>query len=449
MRLRLGFFARVVAHDFLLLALIAVSVVLIGRFLIGPKMRERFEQEDAWIIRHAVTQLADRDRLQAELHAFRDELQIDISVYDEDDRLVATSIMPPLSPHAALAAAAPDARRGVELAPGTVLLALRQGPVKRGHAVLRHPPPDLPLERWIVLVLGAIGLAAIVAVPLARSVVQPIAELARATRAFGQGAVQTRVRSPRVDEFGDLARVFDEMADRVEGLLRTEKQLLANVSHELRTPLARIHVVLEMASEGEPTHVHRHLGEIAHDLAELDRLVDDVLTTARLDLAEGRVGTAEVPMHWSVVDPTELLGRSCDRFRELYAERPLQVTIETPVPAVRCDPMLLRRVVDNLLDNAARYAPAGEAVELRAWQQGADLMVTVTDHGIGIQASDLPRVFEPFYRAERSRDRRTGGVGLGLALVRRIVEAHRGRVALASEPGRGTCATVYIPAATE
>ena len=76
-------------------------------------------------------------------------------------------------------------------------------------------------------------------------------------------------------------------------------------------------------------------------------------------------------------------------------------------------------------------------------------MVTVTDHGIGIQASDLPRVFEPFYRAERSRDRRTGGVGLGLALVRRIVEAHRGRVALASEPGRGTCATVYIPAATE
>ena len=235
------------------------------------------------------------------------------------------------------------------------------------------------------------------------------------------------------------------MAERLERLVRSEKELLANVSHELRTPLARIRVAVDLAAEGDLERAHRYLGEMAADVGELGRLVEDILTAARLDLAAGKSASAELPLRREPVDASELLARAADRFRAAHPGRRLELDAAGPLPGLEADPALLRRVLENLLDNAHKYSDPGEPIELAARAEGGSLVVEVRDRGIGIDAADLPRLFTPFFRTDRSRARGTGGVGLGLALARRIVEAHGGRIAAESAPGKGTAVRFSVP----
>jgi signal transduction histidine kinase len=358
---------------------------------------------------------------------------------------VATNVTPPLSAPAAAREAALGRERPVRLGRDEDVAALRRDGATLGVAVIRHAGPALPWGR-ILFVLGAcLGIAAACAVPLSRSMVRPILALEAATRRLGAGDLTTRVALRRTDEIGDLARAFDDMAARIAGFVRAEKELLANVSHELRTPLSRIRVVLELASDGDPARAQRYLGEIAQDLAELDRLVEDVLTTAKLDLAGGRAGGSRVPMRVEEVAVEELLARSRARFEQLHAERSLSVAAPSPLPRLRGDPVMMRRALDNLLDNAVKHAPAPARVALSARADGDGVEIEVRDDGPGMSAEVAARAFEPFYRGDVSRDRRTGGVGLGLSLVRRIAEAHGGRVELESEPGRGTAIRLFLP----
>src|SRR5262249_34086846 len=160
------------------------------------------------------------------------------------------------------------------------------------------------------------------------------------------------------------------------------------------------------------------------DLGELDRLIGDVLTAARLDLGEGPSGTGIPPLRRERLDVGDLLDHAAARFRSAHPERPLIVARPPDLPAVDGDPVLLRRVVDNLLDNAHQYSPRADGeVELSATAGEAGVRIEVEDHGVGIDPEDLPHLFRPFFRADRSRTRATGGLGLGLALARRIVEA--------------------------
>jgi signal transduction histidine kinase len=296
--------------------------------------------------------------------------------------------------------------------------------------------------------LAAVLLAlAIASIPLARGIAAPLERLTAAARALGSGDLSARSGIDRADEVGELSRAFDEMAERLERLVRSEKELLANVSHELRTPLARIRVAVELAAEGDLDRAHRYLGEMAADLGELGRLVDDILTAARLDLAAGKSASTELPLRREPVDASELLARAADRFRAAHPDRPFEVALAGPLPSLDGDPALLRRVLENLLDNAHKYSEAGAPVALSARAEGGALVVEVRDRGIGVDASDLPRLFTPFFRTDRSRARGTGGVGLGLALARRIVEAHGGRIAAESVPGQGTVVRFSVPGA--
>jgi signal transduction histidine kinase len=233
------------------------------------------------------------------------------------------------------------------------------------------------------------------------------------------------------------------MASRLEGLVRAERQLLADVSHELRTPLARIRVALDLAAEGDVDRARKYLEEIRMDLAELDQLLGDVLTAARLDQADGR---GEVPLRLQQVKAGEIVDRAAERFRRAHPDRTLAVAVEGELPGLVVDPVMLRRVVDNLLDNAAKYSEAPAPVELRARADGKALVVAVRDEGIGVEPQDVPRIFMPFFRTDRSRARGTGGVGLGLALAKRIVEAHGGTIAVESRPGLGTTVSFRVPA---
>ncbi|APR83346.1 periplasmic sensor signal transduction histidine kinase [Minicystis rosea] len=442
---RVGILSRVIIHGFALLVLMAVFIVLGFRLLVEPAMRGNRDTFPLWLAQHAAVSLDDPTALARELADTRTQTGTEISVYDRSDTLVASNTSPPLVATRRALDAASNGERAVPSEPDVLVARLDHRGAPFGYAVMRHHFPAFPRTR-VLLVLGAcLVLAAIASVPLSRSLVRPILALERATHRLGGGDLSTRVALQRTDEIGDLARAFDEMAARIASFVRAEKELLANVSHELRTPLSRIRVVLELASEGDPARVQRYLTEIAHDLAELDRLVEDVLTAAKLDLAEGKVGAGSVPMRFDDVALDALVERSRARFGSLYPDRALTVRISRPLPIVRCDQVMMRRALDNLLDNAVKHAPAPAGVEIVAAPEGDGLDIEVRDDGPGMAPHVAERAFEPFYRGDASRDRRTGGVGLGLSLVRRIVEAHGGRVSLSTAPDQGTAILVHLP----
>jgi signal transduction histidine kinase len=227
------------------------------------------------------------------------------------------------------------------------------------------------------------------------------------------------------------------MADRMGRLLEGQRELLANVSHELRTPMARMRVALDLAAEGEPGEARRHLSDIEHDLAALEALVADLLTTSRLE-AGGSPALNRAP-----VDLRVLVEGAVSRFRRLHPDRAVRTEA---VPAVAFgEAGLLDRVVDNLLDNAAKYSEPSGAITVAVGEAEKDVVLLVRDQGIGMAPEDLQRVFTPFFRTDRSRARDTGGVGLGLALAKRIVEAHGGRIAIESRVGAGTTVRVFLP----
>ncbi|NOK21552.1 HAMP domain-containing sensor histidine kinase, partial [Corallococcus carmarthensis] len=301
-------------------------------------------------------------------------------------------------------------------------------------------------DRQTAIIVGLVlACTAITSVAFARTLAGPLEKLASAARAFGAGRLDVRAGLRRKDELGLVSEAFDEMAGRITQLLRSQKELLANVSHELRTPLSRIRVALDLAAEGDAQTARELLPDITEDLSELERLVSDVLTTSRLELVTDGASGGVPPLRLERVDANALVEKAAARFRSARPKHRLEVQVDGTLPALEADPVLLRRVLDNLLDNAGKYSEAGTTVKLHARAEGDSIQVEVRDQGIGIEPEDLARVGTPFFRTDRSRARTTGGVGLGLALVRRILEAHHGRLTLESQPGQGTTARVVLP----
>ena len=309
-----------------------------------------------------------------------------------------------------------------------------------GKASLALPPPPRPPGPAPAFAIAAVlVLVGISALFTAAWLGRPLADLSAAARALGAGNLSARAtRVRRNDELGDVAAAFDEMAERVERLVRGQRELLANVSHELRTPLARIRVALDLAAEGSAQDAAASLGGIAGDLAELERLTDDILTSARLELS-----SAQPPLRKERTWARDLIGEAVERFRNARPERALRIENEVGDAELEIDPMLLRRALDNLLDNAAKHSE-GE-IELSARVGAGRLTVEVRDRGTGIAPEDMQRLFQPFFRADRSRARQTGGLGLGLLLTRRILEAHRGTLEIESKLGEGTLARIRVP----
>jgi signal transduction histidine kinase len=317
----------------------------------------------------------------------------------------------------------------------------------RGLLVARGVHADPPgLTGPLLLLIGGFLILVIGALITARWIVQPIERLSRTARALGSGDLQARSRLDRADEIGELGHRFDEMAERISSLLVTEKELLANVAHELRTPLTRIGVALDLANEGDAEAARASLIEIAVDVSELETIVDDILTAMRFELAPGKV-PAQLPLRRAVVPASEIAAAAADRLHARHAERPLEVTT-TDDADIHVDPRLFRRVIDNLVENAHKYTPdTSSPIELVVARDGDQVVFEVRDRGVGISAEDLPRIFTAFFRSERSRSRETGGVGLGLTLAKRIVEAHGGTIDVTSTVNVGTSIRVSIPAA--
>lgn len=316
-----------------------------------------------------------------------------------------------------------------------------------GRGAPHGPPPIVPLPRGqgpLITLIAGFAVLIVGAILTARWIVRPIEKLSRATRAIGEGDLSARAGVERDDELGELGADIDEMAHRIERLVAAERELLANVAHELRTPLSRINVALDLAGEGDAKRARASLEDIAVDVAELDALVNDILTAARFEL-----GKTELPLRRATVEPAAIANTAAERLRARHPERPLEVDVVPGLPAIDVDPVLFRRVIDNLLENAHKYTPDGTSpIDLRVSRSGEDVVFEVIDRGIGIASEDLPRVFAAFFRGERSRSRETGGVGLGLTLARRIADAHGANLSISSELDRGTTVRLTVPRLT-
>lgn len=435
-------FARVFLQGLMLIVLVAVAGMAVAfAFQQGP-----WREMDA-SARYAAERVSDLRgdpaALRRELERVREAFGVRATVYDAGGALQVSTAEPPLRP---LLSPGETEPRGFPGAHGRGrAMRLRDG----GQAVFVLGPHRGFSKRalaWLGILLGLIALASW---PMARSIAAPIARLTRAARALGAGDLSTRARVCATGEVGELARAFDEMAERVEAQVRAEKELLANVSHEVRTPLARIRVALELAGEGDLDRARRYLAEIGADLDELDRLVEGVLSAARLDLAaRGGNGRAAVVRR----DPVDLGALAADagrRFAERWPGRALVQEVAPAPPAVSGDAPLLRRLLENLLDNAAKYSEAPAPIHLAVRGEAGAAILEVRDQGIGIAAEDLPRLFTPFFRTDRSRARQSGGFGLGLALARRIARVHGGEIEVESEVDRGTVFRVRMPEAGE
>jgi two-component system OmpR family sensor kinase len=431
------------------LLVIAGTIALVGWLTFKFDPRGGFVRDARYVISHLAEVRHDPAALRRELSRVLATANVSVSLYGADGALVDSNVRPPLAPLREQDWARFEGRDHLLLndhPPHVVALPLDPRAPRAGYVMYLHPPPRHPPTNPAFWAAGiALVGAAVASMVLARSFVTPLSALTDAARKLGAGDLTTRVHSGRRDEFGQLAEAFDDMADRLTLVLRSQQELLANVSHELRTPLARIRVALDIAAEGDASTAQESLQEITEDLGELERLVADVLQTAKLDLAGGRAG-AVLPMTRSEhLDPHQLLDSTVQRFRSRHPQRTLLVPTDPSLPPITGDAVLLRRALDNLLENARAYSDEDAAIELRAQRQGEQLAIAVIDRGIGIAASDLPNVATPFFRTDPSRARRTGGLGLGLSLARRIVEAHRGTLQIESVLGQGTTIRILLP----
>jgi len=312
-----------------------------------------------------------------------------------------------------------------------------------------HPRPLMLIPPLLTFLVSGLVIVGIGSFLTARWIVKPLEALSRAARAFGVGDLTARTDLTRNDELGEVGRSFDEMAGRIQKLLREERELLANVSHELRTPLARIRVALEIASEANPEAGRLSLREINMDLTEVDGLIDDIITTTRLRIdgtAAGQPQHSAMALHLQDISPATLCNRASELFLKRHPQRPFATVADESLSPIRADPILIRRAIDNLLENADKYSPDPDTpVVLRAEVSGNEMIFEVRDMGMGIAVEDLAHIFLPFFRSERSRSRAHGGVGLGLTLAKRIVEAHGGSIGVTSSVGYGTIVRIALP----
>jgi signal transduction histidine kinase len=314
-----------------------------------------------------------------------------------------------------------------------------------GTLVVAKPKAELR-ERWQTLIerlaiagLGGIVVAAALSWYLSRRITKPVEALASAADEIAKRRYDVAV--PEVssrDEIGHLSSRFAEMAVRLQEAEELERNFLMTVSHELRTPLTAIRGHVEALREGvadDEASRAESLAVIANEASRLERLVGDVLDLAKLDARRFTLRREEVDME-------RLLERAYKSFAEEARRRGIDYQQDIAArPVIIADGDRVLQIISNLLANAFRWTPDGGRVELALEQEDGSVSVAVQDSGPGIPEDEQERIFRPFW----SRD--GGGTGLGLAIARELATAHGGRIILDSEPGRGTCFKLVLPAA--
>jgi heavy metal sensor kinase len=288
----------------------------------------------------------------------------------------------------------------------------------------------------------AIALAALGGWLLAQRALSPIVAMADRARRIGASDLHRRLPvANAADELGRLALTFNELLDRLARAFDQQRQFMADASHELRTPLMAIRSAADVTLQRptrEPEEYRTALALVGEQGQRLSRLVDDMFTLARAD-----AGHAPLQRRTFYID--ELVAEVARAGTQIGSARQVNVTVEaTAESPFAGDEELLRRMLMNLVDNAVRHSPDGEAVRVSLGCTSDSCRITIADNGPGIADADRDRIFDRFYRADKARDA-SGGAGLGLAISRWIAEAHGGTLTLDPSRGRGATFTVVLP----
>ena len=293
---------------------------------------------------------------------------------------------------------------------------------------------------WIgagVAFLAALLLAGV----LTRSIVAPVRRLSGAAHAIAQGNLTVRAAVHGRDEVAELADTFNDMAASLERAENARRAQTADIAHELRNPLAVLQGTLEALADGIYAPTPEALQPALDQVRTLNRLVDDLRTLALAD-------AGQLVLELGPVEIEAVVNSVMDAFRDTLRARgvTLAAQVDGPLPAIEGDYERLTQVMNNILSNAARYLPAGCEVRVHVSPDADGVTVRIADNGPGIPDAELPYLFERFWRGEPSRSRKTGGAGLGLAIARRILEAHRGRMWAEKTLGGGLTLGFWLPA---
>lgn len=432
-------FWRILASFWLAIAVVAALSLLLGRAL----------NQDAWILSQhpGLDGLAQtwaqhyeqngKRAAQQYLERRKRAHRIDVQVLDENGRELVQGTFPPR-------AAAFEARHGDERRlPWRRLTAEYTSPETGENYLFIYRISHPELAAWhqgsLFWPLSALGIALVVltlfSLLLTLSITRPLDRLRSAVHDLGQTTYQQNSLarlSSRRDELGLLAKDFNRMGERLQGLIGSQRQLLRDVSHELRSPLARLRIALALAERAEPAERERLWPRLGQECDRLEALISEILALARLDADPG----APQP-----VDLATILKKLQDDARLIAPEQEVRIELADNLQ-LQGWPDMLERALDNLLRNALRFSPAQQAIEIKARPHGGHLLLSVRDHGTGVAPEHLVRLGEPFFRAPGQSG---AGHGLGLAIARRATQRHGGELLLENHPEGGFVATLILP----
>lgn len=290
--------------------------------------------------------------------------------------------------------------------------------------------PQEPGRRLLVFsflsVLGVLLLSWLVM----RRLIKPVATIQQGINRIGKGELSHRIQVDRKDELGELATSINDMADDIEGMLDAKRELLLAISHELRSPLTRSRVSLELLDDSPVKD------NIRDDISEMEQLITELLESERLN-------QRHTALQKTAVNPDSLIKTVISSY---FQDSKIDTHLNAADIVASLDEVRIGLLLRNLLTNALRYNQSnGSNVMLRSWHDDGKLYIKIEDHGEGIDEAHIPYLAEPFYRADSSRRRKTGGYGLGLYLCRMIAEAHGGNLIIRSKIGSGTSVTAELP----
>ena len=288
----------------------------------------------------------------------------------------------------------------------------------------------------------AVILATFAGILVARSLTKPIQMITDTAAQIRNGDLTARTGLEGDDEIGKLGETFDDMAVSLEKDFKIEHRLTSDVAHELRTPLMAMLATVEAMQDGVLPADTERLGVVANEVKRLSRLVDAMLHLSRIE-------NGTIPFNPKSTDVVNMVKTMVMAQEQMFADKDLRLRFKDDTPKGECwadvDRDMLQQAMVNLMSNAMRYTPEGGWVVVSVGQDRSDILICVEDTGIGIAKEDLARVFGRFWRSDASRVRESGGLGVGLALTKDIIEKHQGFISVDSELGKGTAFTLHIP----